>query len=95
MSVYSRGSGPGRISGLAGRPTTPLVDKAESLITGLWDRPSVAEYWVSVSSGCQSPLKYVSVCLSGTVSRLWECVFDDSVSFCLQLKKAYSAELMH
>lgn len=28
VCVYSRGSGPGSLSGLAGRPTTPLADKA-------------------------------------------------------------------
>lgn len=41
--VWSRGSGPGSLSGLAGCRTTPLADKAQSLITGLWDRPSAAE----------------------------------------------------
>lgn len=52
--AHGRGSGPGSLSGLPGSPTTPLADKAQSLITGLWDRPTVAEYWVSGRSCCQS-----------------------------------------
>lgn len=41
-SGYSRGSGPGSVSSLVGRPTPPLADKALSLITSLWDRPTLA-----------------------------------------------------